>query len=442
MSRIRNQPDSYAPLFSTLSMTVAGVKTNIPTQQFLQGLTVDLVGQGSWKGTIELFDADGDYLENLIIGSGFDRQVEFQFGWDDLNSASLPVYRGSILKYTPTFSVEGIHLRAEVVVTPLLASVVDKRPLFFPANMTASAIFRQIAADRGWRTTDTAGNSTVEDTVGFLDSYAYRNESDINFVINRLLKQSVNERGEAFRFFFDSAGVVHFHSFKRGGDGNEYDLAAEYIYTADSRGEVIHFAPTDNSFEAALTGGGNANFWGVDSLGGSSLQRTASSLGGVTNESAQTVVGDAAFKTDIAPGKENSRTFVQTRDINELARLSASRWSSLANVAYQASLDVRGTHAVDPYDFIKVRYIKKDGSDHYMSGVFQVGSVTHHFGLQGFTTSMALLRMGTRQITGASQIEATTKAAAVVTSDTQSSVNGPSGVPGETTRSTPIRKGS
>jgi hypothetical protein len=57
---------------------------------------------------------------------------------------------------------------------------------------------------------------------------------------------------------------------------------------------------------------------------------------------------------------------------------------------------MRGNHDIRPMDFFRVRYIKKDGQDHYLSGVFQAITVHHTFGTTGFDTVISAQRSGAR----------------------------------------------
>lgn len=411
MGKPKNQPDSYAPIVAELAITTEAGRVPLAVTEYLQGIEVELTSQGSWKGKIDLFDAVGDYLESLVLSAGSGRLVDFRFGWDNGSINELPQFTGSILQYHPKFTVEGIALEIEVISDSVLTAVMDKVPRNFPANMTATEIFLKIAKARGWQT-------DAEPSDGRLSEFTTRGESDVKFIVDQLLPQAKNSRGESFRFFFDVNDIAHFHSFMRS-DEPHYKLAAEYIFAHDANGEVISFEPSDNVFQALMMGGGTGEFVAANSNSGTSAREPATDKAGVKGTQI-TSPSDATARPPTPP-TNHFRTLVPSRDPDELRRRAQVIWSNWSRVAFTADLVVRGTHAVEPFDFISVRYVKKSGEDHYMSGTFLVLNVSHSFGTSGWTTSMKLARDGMKVVAGADRLDVQTSAQATADANTQTS---------------------
>jgi hypothetical protein len=436
MGRPKNTPDAYAPFISEFTFLTNPV-TILQATEFLQEIELELPSAMVWKARITLFDSQGDVLEGLAFLNNPNRALQFKFGWDNPAQGQLPVWQGTIVTYTPTFTAEGTSLLLEVTGTSTVASALNKRSDGWPANMTASQIFTAIAArqmdENGnaapWAVVDEDGNPTVEPTQDPLEAYTYRDDTDLSFIQERLLPQACNAKKEAFLFFIVN-NVAHFHSYKFLPANATYPITADYLFTADAMGEVLEFAPTDNVVVAALLGGGNAEYSAVNSTGGSPAAVTTDTTSGVqgqqtTSASKLTIVGDAGAKRLIAPNTLHAKKYIPSRTPAELQRRAAANWSTLSNFTYTAHLLVRGTHAVQPYDRVRVRRILKDGTDHYLSGIFLVANVTHNFGSGGWTTSMVLIREGAVN-TGADavvsdKIVATTVTAATPSAATQTS---------------------
>jgi hypothetical protein len=185
-------------------------------------------------------------------------------------------------------------------------------------------------------------------------------------------------------------GAVHFHSpeFQR------QFVAASYIFARDASGDVIRFAPTDASLFSVLAGGGNAVYTSINSKEGTksdvATKRTEAFEGGT-----ETINRDETHQSDIG-GDVQARVQMVARTPEELVRLAAHNFSKLKKQAYNAELDVRGTHAVGVLDYVEVRYVKQNGQDHYLSGVFRVYQLRHEVTTGGWQTTMTLGRAGTK----------------------------------------------
>lgn len=435
----RSPTDSYAPVTSTMVFTTTGGKQiPIPTHQYLQSIEIEQFSEGGWKGTVELFDPDGDFLEALIIEGGPNSKLSFRYGFESDGINNLPLHVGAILKAEPSFTPQGVAYALEVVCRENLVSVLDKQSRSFAAGKTATDIFRVIAEARNWTLIDRNGNSTVGESTGTLDSFATVGESDVAFLLKKILPRCHDSQGVGFVFFFDVDNVAHWHSINYGQSvgGAPSQSVKQYQFARDQNGEVISFKPKDNVIGTVLRGAGNAAYPGLDSLNGVAAEKGATKLAGP--EGTKMTGVDGAIFRPVLPNTLHSRDPIITRDVDELAHIVAARYSRLAIQTYTAELEVKGTHAARPWDYVSVRWVKKDGSDHYLGGVFLVTKVHHHFTTGGFLTSMELARLGHGYTQGSDKLDvsrnAVVKAGTSATSETQTV---PVQAGGSTSRSLP-----
>lgn len=398
MPRVRNTTDSFAPRQASIRF-IAGTKvTDIPAHEYLEKIEVESAGEGGWHGTITLFDAQQEFLEELVLAAGASRKIQFQFGWDSgAPIHDLPLFDGAITGYKPKFRTDGIEMEISMTASSVLDSVLDKKPRSFKAGFTATEIFLKIAEEFGWKTKDRNGKDTYEKSETKLLEHSFNSVSAFKFVLDDLRKKATNASGQCFHFYCDFDGSFHFHSsdFGVNKDGFNFEIAASYIFAGDARGEVISFEPTDNQTAVWLMGGGNSVYEGIDSVQGSKLEDQSTALGGPAG--ARPVGVSDAHHTTSPGNKTTSKQQIIARDPETLRAMMQHRWTSLTTYAYGADLVVRGTHAVRPFDYVSVRYVKKNGKDHYLSGVFKVQGVKHSFGVSGWETTIKLMREGTKE---------------------------------------------
>lgn len=387
----RNPADSYAPLIiEILFETSRGQLIEIPAHQFLQSFEVSFSDRSSVSGTLSLFDFEGDYLESFFIIEGKKRLVFLRWGWDDGRGITQhPQFIMSVTKYTPTFTAEGVALQLDLTATHAVGQVRDKKGRSWPAGKTATEIFREIAADRSWKLIDRFGRNTVEESDGTLPEINQSGESDMNFIREILLPKSANVGKQSFKFFIDKDGTAHFHStpfLNR--------VAIIYNFARSAMGDVVSFAPTDDSLFGLLKGAGNAVYIAVDAAAGVKTEERTTDTGGVPG-SKKNLPPDSAHITD-HPGDRKARIVITAITPEELLRKAAHRIDRLRGESYKAELSVKGTHAPQAMDFVTANYYKRDGQIHYLSGTYRVQTVTHTVDSSGWQTMLALVREGKR----------------------------------------------
>jgi hypothetical protein len=379
----------------TMTMLSAGQSIELPFHEFLQELEVEIVSGGAWKAQIRLFDHEGDRLEKLIIAAGKDRDIDFQWGWDDPNQSFQRQFSGAVTQYLPEFMPHGVLLNLEVIARSAFQQVIDKKIRSFEEGLTISDIVRKIVEDRGWE-------SVIEDSDGKSEQpFSTKGESDLNFITKTLLPHAVNANGADFIARFDESDIFHFHSptYQGGGPLTQHN----YRYARDISGDVIAFIPKDTQLFGTLFGAGNSVYTSPNSnVGGQEEQQTeqGSGLAGV----GAPAVEDASSQADFGEGI-HSYNNITARDPLEVERLTRARYAKLRREAFNANLRVHGTHRARVHDYANVDYTKPDGTPHYLSGNFQIFKIKHVIGVGiGWTTEFEMFRQGTEQLPGTKPI--------------------------------------
>lgn len=412
MGRPQNSPDSYAPLLVEMQFVkaspalfivvapvpgTAGQDVSVKPQRYLRSLRVDETTTSTWSGTIVLFDTDEDFLEGLLTPlNPEDRIVKFRWGWDRGNGlAQVGWLTGRITDWESTYTYEGVELTLSVLSTNQIDASVDKRTRSFPEGQNPSAIVREIAKDRGWKTQDLDGNNTIEDADYTFDKpLQQHNESDLKWIREYVLPFATDSNGQTFWFWVDTNEVVHFHSkqFLLKSRVNP-KVAASYTYARDQKGDVIAFTPQAANLFSLIGGAEDAVYIFTDEESGRRITITTTREGGPDN----LIVGFPDEKTRTYEGDgTKARIVIPARSISEGQQMVRARYDKKRLESYPAVLEVRGSHAVKTADYISIRYFKKTGAEHYLSGVYWVKGVQHDLSPGEWKTTFDLARAGAR----------------------------------------------
>lgn len=394
--------DSLTPFHAEMALISGGVATPIRADQFLQSIEMEIVTRGAWRATITLFDPQGDFLENLVIAAGLERDFTFSFGRGPRFPDDNREFTGRIAFYKPQFEPHGVTLQLDLVPRAVVDAVLDRQLRGFEEGQRVSDLVEQIAVARGWATLSN-GRSTIEPTVDVVkEPFATNGESDFQFIDQMLRPQARNASGEGgYLFYVDGADVVHFHTPNYLGP-----VSHRFRFIRDGSGDVIRFSPADTSIFGALMGGGNSVFGGLSSLDGASSELASTQTEGVDGQGSP-VESDGGSRLDLGEGV-HAYFDISTRDPEELRRLAQDRYDTFRRASFQADMEVWGTHRVEATEFVDVEYIKRDGRAHYLSGRFQVFKVVHSVNNGEWTTSYEAMRGTIQGIPGTQQVAATT----------------------------------
>ncbi len=157
------------------------------------------------------------------------------------------------------------------------------------------------------------------------------------------------------------------------------------------------------SLFAAIMGAGNTSYETIDSDGGNHVEIVTSHTEGVP-EVPLTTVQDAGYKRDY--GTElHSRVSLAERNVDMAKARASSQYERMSGQAYNATMRVRGTHAVEPLEYITVDVIRRDGSRHYLSGTFRVITIDHTLDNSGWVTEFYMLRDGVNYAEGLAKLD-------------------------------------
>lgn len=412
---------SDAPLQIELALISGGQVIVIPSHEYFRSLQVELVAGGSWTGTLELFDPQGDFLENIVILAGTDRRLRVKFGRGEQYPEENLSLEGNITTYRPLFEPNGITLTVEVVSVGVVSAMVRRVPRSFAEGRLLSDVVTELAALNDWATSDALGRPTIEPTpVPTGEPFTSTGESDLSFIQRVLVPQATNAAGQGnYLFYFDEANAIHFHT-------PDFLQSVEhtFVYARDMAGDVISFSPADVSLFGVLMGGGNTIFTGLSSLSGASAQAKSTTESGVENEGFP-VVSDGSSRVDYG-SDVHSYVNIDTRDPLELKRLAQSRFDKFREYAFKADLEIHGSHRVRVLDFVNIRYLKANplpGSnpEHYLSGRFRVYKIRHEI-TGDWRTTYETLRGGF-EAQGLTPVQATQTISPTVASSSGGSVS-------------------
>lgn len=373
----------------------------VPANDFLQSITVEASSIGSWTATVELFDANGDYLEELILSTRGTRRFLFRWGWDmgkglDAN----PQYVGGINSYLPKFTPDGVGITLEMTFDKALDAALDKRTRSYPEGTKPSKIAMDIATERGWLSRESM-IETNDKPITFPLSWS--GFSDL-YILDDLVGKRINAvtlAGKSYRWYFDTSGALHFHS-----DAFTIPTVTKtYRYARDASGEVLSFEPEDENIKAALLGGSDANWKGSNSNAG--VRQEDKTTGDKAPKGAKlTVQDDATHRPDLGTGIKSS-IIVPSRDPETFAAAVQAQYDRMRNILVSAKLSVVGTHEVRVGDYVDILYTTKSGRSHYLAGKYRVNKLRHNVSTSGWTTEFDLQRPGHSYVDNAVKTKAT-----------------------------------
>lgn len=420
-----NPVDSHATVIGEMTFVNGSEVLQIPINDMLQSLSVEVTSDGTWFADVVLFDVT-DQLEDLVLAAGINGKILFRWGWDMVGGiAGLPLYTGAITRVVPSFTHEGTQFRFGLIPDVTLAALVDRRIFDWAEGQPLSDIVTSIATARGYRTTDAKGRATIQPcNVRRGDPITTMGESDIKFIREYIVPYAVDDSGRGgFEVYVDESNALHFH--------NDYfrprEKALWYTAYRDTMGDVIEFTPQSDGLLAAIMGAGNTTYEGTDSDGGTATQVTTAAQSGVPDVKSE-VLADANAKVDFGK-KVHGRVRLDERDPDLFKSRVAHSYAMLNRLTCNARLVVKGTHAAAVNDFITVDYYRRNGSKHWLSGNFRVKKIVHTWDVTGWKTDFDLLRDGISPVPGS--IATAAPITAIVRDTSETVVPGQSGNQGQ-----------
>lgn len=357
---------------------------------------------GDWKAKITLFDHHWTTLLHVADALMSSRgEVLFQFGWNDYMS---PVYETYLVRYTPDFEHEGI-----TIIMEMGHAIVQKKNLSvwkgsWAAQTKPSTIARQIAQKMGFP----AADIIIEESEPWSVPIILDHRPPLTWLTEQFCNASAKKPVTSadglhtgYIFNIDGGGreggikgrrgKFHFHS----RDYDRREVSRSYIYAQDIKGQVISFAPTDNSVLWMMYGGSASMADSSDirkktptEAGKSYHGNEGAAFKKGTVETASGPVGPA----DPTPKKAKRALKDVAHDPKMLEKKAAARWEHASKIPYQASLELLGDPLIDINEYVRVTVLTHQGKPFPLSGAFRVLGVAHKLSPDDFTTSLSLAR--------------------------------------------------
>lgn len=445
--------DSYAPLIMELTLVLSptplkpeqaaayldsskenrseGVRiARIPAHHYLQSLEIDFKIDAAWSGGLELFDKNDALADEfLLAGTGAQRYIVLRWGWDnpgapvesvrdaqqsakDAIKMISPSYVANISKGKQSVAYEGTTYSFDLtglgVVDESMNALVTRR---FAAGKTATEIFQLICKELGWK-------MCCEASEGKMGDFVIAGRDGPIQGLQLLASRAHNKQNDAFTFFLDEKGIAHFHSCSYGNcvsnDGNGQPtggsqttakVARMYTFAVDAMGEVISFDVEDDLVFNYLAGAGPARFGGVDSKTGEPIESASTKDKGLDKVQPGKATPDSRFIFDIMVRStirdrmaEAAYVPIRSRTAEEFRQIATAIHNKLRNVAFNATLIVKGTHGIRTGNHVQVNRYTANGNLHYYSGTYTVVGVKHQIDTGGWQTTLELTRTGLPQV--------------------------------------------
>jgi hypothetical protein len=389
--------DSYAPLVVDVKYDRGPGTDVVDVFGFFVSLSLELKSEGVWSASLTLFDKNEEFLIGRFVpGDDFSRFV-MRWAWDnDANGLfNAPYYAGRIIKVSPEYQDDGVSLTFDLV--PFTAGdaliVRDALPRAF-GYMRASEIVKAISKANHWDLLP----EFIEDTVGRVGPFNLGAQSHFEFIMQTLLPLAHNDNQDAYVFYFDARGRIHFHGKSYPYAPNTPEDARErkprrYYYGRDVAGEMFGF----------VEGTGNGVISTIDSKAGEGTEIKHTATKGVPKEDGNTettappvVVGaeDGVPNTGAAT-KHTSFIHVTARTREEAYQRATQRFAKLRARAYKATAEVKGNHYIQPTALVDISYYDQRDRPHYLSGLFSVSTIAHTVDSGGWLMTMNVSRKGT-----------------------------------------------
>ena len=389
--------DSHRAFFVEIIFELSQQReVSIDTTRYFQSLTIEEhTDDGGNKGNLTLFDEEHDVLESIVVTGT--RKMRFRFDWEENRGRrQTPFFNAEITKYTPTFTPEGVSLSLDFISKGYYEQSIDRnrRPLSWPEGTKVSKIVRDLARKHNWRTKDERGRDTVEEVSNPFQQpiQVGKNQTDMDFIREDLLKRATNKNSEAFRVRLDDETdppILHFHSDQFLDEGG---VKKTFGFAKGDVEDLISFEPSDLEIFSTLLGGRDSKHDSTDSEQGESKTERSDNPDGAgkqrvgPNESEQRNLGDSETKS------QHSVVAREVRDLQAQARAKISRAKS-SNI--KAEAQAMGSRDVRPWDLAAFKYEVQPGNPHFLSGIYRVLGVTHELGSDSWTVTYSLQRKGT-----------------------------------------------
>ena len=324
-----------------------------------------------------MFDTDSDTIEKETIFKGNDN-ISFEFGWADGDISG--TINARVIELAPVFTTEGVSLHVIGADLSLFINRGVKSRAF--ANKTVSDVVRQIAAEHGSR------DPVIEATSGALTLRQFQ-ESDIQFIKNRLLRRAVSassKRGD-YNFYLDRNNEFHFHT-------PDYTTKIYDTYTFGNTDQfnVISFSTRFNGELVNALGGLDINATGYDSNEKRELRVQINNAKTPEKE----LLGNKTTLTDLPTGAQFGRYYpVPFQNQSEVEAWARSHWYMAQRVRNTARMEVIGDPNLQAGNQIEVKVVNVNSTLHYASGRYLVETAKHIIQRgKGYRTHLILSRNG------------------------------------------------
>lgn len=368
---------------------------NLPMHKYIRGLNMQWGTDANYAVTIRMFDPEYDTIERFLHAAGLGTEVYYSFGWRDGEFS--PEYYGLVKQYASKFLPGGNEIEFTVQ-SPQSALSMARPEIVFGVQRVDDAV-NFVCKELGIPENDRIIEPTIATPFRIPDILG-RDGDTFSSWLGKISEMATSARGNdygAYTWAFDPDGTFRFTTTARR-DGVNMRLYDAFSYGFASDGRIIDFELMDIRPQMTHAGGDYVVSRTInpdDPIDQSHVTDTATALNETPTESpSQGMPVNQSTEQGLPSDYAHAPTDEIVTDVNESILRGVSRWRLYTGYNYKVNMTILGDPHIRIGDFVYVRIVKRDGTPHFMSGLYHIINVIHDIDESKFTTALLMLRRG------------------------------------------------
>lgn len=393
-----SQEPTYRKPIITVRLTRGGFFNsglNLPMHKYIRGFNMQWGVDSSFSVTLRIFDPEHDTVERFLHASGAGTHVRYSFGWRD-GSVSQE-YVGLVKQYASKVLPGGSEIEFTIQ-SPISAAAAARPDIVFGLRRVDDAV-NFVCQEIGIPFKNRVIEPTV-DTLLQLPDFLGSEGHTFKFWLSEILEYAHSARGNdygPYTYRFDPDGKFRFTTIART-DGLNMRLYDTYAYGFASDGRVLDFELIDVRPLMALTGGQYVVSRTVDPDKPEDHRDVVDPTGGLAVTSTEAATQGIAANQAEDQGVSSEQAQAPTDDIvidnSEAIIRAVSKWRLFTGYNFSVTMTILGDPHVRLGDFVYVRIVKRDGTSHFMSGLYLIRNIVHDMDDTKYTTALTMMRRG------------------------------------------------
>lgn len=379
---MRNEGSYYA--YINLRIGDLDIETDSKNFGIMSMSHTRISSDASQIAVFNIYDDTALLVDNEIAKGNM--ELEFSYGYSSGESSK--TYRGTVARYTPSFTSAGVELKIEAVAPASIS--LTKTGIKDYSGLRIHEIVESICKEEGWKVgTIVECEPVYENPEKGLKrenekNFLRENQASRVFIEEKLVPLAKAERtGEGdFTFFLEDSGESgQTASFRPKNWGEDPSKDFDFVIGEDSE-TIISFEPRFDSVLMSLKGSNQVDIVSVDPYTNEEVKVSVGSED-------KAVSGNRTYDTGI-----RRVTGVSSSSEDELVKMANNLHSKAKNLAYPATLLIKGDPTIEPLEVISIVVLTRDGLLHHSSGAYIIISAEDTIENGIFCTKLELIRNG------------------------------------------------